>query len=247
MALHTFYVRVTSFQVLRFGALRRPFFPFWRRALPLPQVNDPQGILPEVSSRTNAAPEVGERHSVPTRRVRRVGKLLLIVGTTTFVPTFILAILAIHFGSWSIAAEWFAGERLIILPRVASFGEGRVGERHKVSLQVTNLTREHVRILGATDNCSCVATRDLPVIVEPNETVELRVTVYLTHAGHFEQPVVFLTSFKGRSRLSTTISGAARESEVVAERAHIEPIPDPASTPPPVSGESKRPLRSAGP
>jgi hypothetical protein len=61
-------------------------------------------------------------------------------------------------------------------------------------LQLTNRTDRRIRIVGGTSNCSCLATKSLPVILLKGETESIEVWVkFQGSAGRFQHHLVLLT------------------------------------------------------
>ena len=88
---------------------------------------------------------------------------------------------SVAFGSPAAALAYLRGERLSVEPSLVDIGEGSLGEEKEAIVQVRNWAEQPVRVVGGTSDCSCVATRDLPVNLQPGEARALR--FYLTMKG----------------------------------------------------------------
>ncbi len=86
------------------------------------------------------------------------------------------------------------GESLSVRPNVSDVGEGREGEERSFDLQLINYADYPIRIIGGTSNCSCIATRSLPVILLPGETKSLEISIkFVGSQGRFRNSFRLLT------------------------------------------------------
>jgi hypothetical protein len=69
------------------------------------------------------------------------------------------------------------GDSLAITPPVTDVGEGPQGEQRTFTIQLTNNTMTPVRIVGGTTTCACIATSDLPLTIEPQQSQTLSIQI----------------------------------------------------------------------
>jgi hypothetical protein len=101
------------------------------------------------------------------------------------------------------------GESVTVEPGISDLGEGTVGESRTVTVWLRNHTNHWVRVVGGTANCKCVATKDLPLRLEPQDRRPIRIETKFTGSpGQFvrqfilyledrDQPMV-AARFRGR-------------------------------------------------
>jgi hypothetical protein len=117
---------------------------------------------------------------------------------------------------WDYTPNWLArlrGDVLSIHPAVVDVGPGPVGSMAEVSVQLTNHGSDPVRIEGGTTTCSCLTTRDLPIVIHHGETASIRIAVrragrsgvfrhgYWLYTNAVQQPIV-VAWFTGRVKSS---------------------------------------------
>lgn len=113
-----------------------------------------------------------------------------------------------NFRSVNFALGYLGGDRLLISPTGASFGEGQVGEHRDVLFHVWNATGSRVRIVGVKTNCSCVAVYGLPVEIPSGHTAELNADVELTEKLSAKpQRIVFFSDYPNKLELCVSVSG----------------------------------------
>lgn len=112
------------------------------------------------------------------------------------------------FGSADAALAWLRGERVSIQPRMVDVGEGRPGQTMEAVVQVVNRTNQPVRLLGGNSDCSCVATRDLPVTLAPGETRQISIQIHLPEqTGFFKRKAFLWTDCEQARRLLIGLTG----------------------------------------
>ncbi len=99
------------------------------------------------------------------------------------------------FGSADAAMAKLRGESLGVSPAFLDFGSGASGDRIVAKVTVRNWTDKPVRVYGGTSDCTCLATLDLPVSIEPGGKVDLTVRFVVPRAtvGLFSRKVELLT------------------------------------------------------
>jgi hypothetical protein len=95
-------------------------------------------------------------------------------------------------------------EPLSVDPSLTLLGEGAVGEERVLTITLTNYGERPVRVVGGTSSCSCFATRDLPLDIEPGASCPVSIVAsFGKRPGAFEQRFVFRYADGGEQRLVT--------------------------------------------
>jgi hypothetical protein len=135
--------------------------------------------------------------------------IIRIVGGAAVLLAGIVGIFFLAFDNPLAALARLRGERIVVQPAVSDVGEGRAGDVHTFVVQLTNLTKKQVRILGGTTACSCVASNDFPLNLAPQSSISIRVHIrftgsrgrfrgkYVLYTDDNKQPVV-VAQFAGR-------------------------------------------------
>jgi hypothetical protein len=98
------------------------------------------------------------------------------------------------------------GEQISVEPAVSSIGTGNPGETRLFTVRLVNHADKPIWIIGGTASCACVATDDLPVLIDPKNSKEVSVRVRFTgtpgmfwHQFAFdtEEQRVAVASFQG--------------------------------------------------
>lgn len=122
------------------------------------------------------------------------------------VAYFVLAVGGIVAGSVSIGAWVYGspaavlarlrGELVVVRPEYVDFGTGKPGERIEAVIEVHNWSENSVWIYGGTSDCSCVATKGLPVTISPGESRRIPVILKVPRsaAGAFTRYAELLFS-----------------------------------------------------
>lgn len=112
------------------------------------------------------------------------------------------------FGGPAEALAWFRGEAVTVSPAVADVGKGSRNEGRSFQLRLTNRTDRPIRVVGGTNGCACVATKDLPLALGPKETASIEVTVRFGGSpGYFRNPFLLYTDDEGQPHLVGQYSG----------------------------------------
>lgn len=81
------------------------------------------------------------------------------------------------YGSWQYGSPGAALARMqgvaVYAPSYVDFGNGQAGNEIERSVEVSNWTQQPVRLIGGTSDCSCITTANMPLTIEPNQTVTL--------------------------------------------------------------------------
>lgn len=111
------------------------------------------------------------------------------------------AALLLLFGSILLAADRptdilarLRGEVLTVDPNVSDVGEAMAGVRRWFTVHLVNHTDRPIRVVGGTTSCSCIAARDLPVVVPPHASRPIVVQIsYSGGVGRFYHRFVLYT------------------------------------------------------
>ena len=131
------------------------------------------------------------------------------VGIATVLAFMVLAAY-LWFGSLSAAMAFGRGEPVAVSPGLVDVGEGEGGEACSGEATVTNYTAETVRVVGGTDDCSCVVRGDLPVTLNPGESCRLKVQLYLpAKPGVFTRRAACVVDHRGLRLVPFRVTGRA--------------------------------------
>ena len=113
------------------------------------------------------------------------------------------------FGSYRFALSYLRGVRLQVYPAVKSIGTRRPGEVLETTITLRNHGSTPVKVIGATSECACTATRMLPVVIEPRGgSVMLPLTIRLRREeGEWRQTISYLTDDALEPSLRTNLTG----------------------------------------
>lgn len=99
------------------------------------------------------------------------------------------------------------GEQLLVEADVDA-GSGVKGETQVVLVRVQNIGNSPVQLLGGTATCACVATDDLPLTIQPGESLQLPVSFKFSgEPGNFKHTFMWYTDAPGQPRVAGTIVG----------------------------------------
>lgn len=74
------------------------------------------------------------------------------------------------YGSPEAALACLRGELVVVRPEYVDFGTGKPGEKLEAVVEIRNWSDRPVRVYGGTSDCSCVATKGLPLTIPPGES-----------------------------------------------------------------------------
>jgi hypothetical protein len=131
---------------------------------------------------------------MPVRRCRiagiLAGCLLLIAG---------LFVAVSYFGSWAALRAFIGGHSVHVFPSAVDLGERKAGTEVSVSFSVRNLTSSELSIVGQRASCLCVIGTEIPVAIQPRQTISIDVVVRLHEAQQpYEQTIVFMLAERNR-------------------------------------------------
>lgn len=106
--------------------------------------------------------------------------------STTLQTVFVLLVLAIlgntlldiKYGSVANGLRYLRGEELFLSPNETDLGLGRPGE-FTIKVAITNLSKRHVRVIGARGACSCITVADRPSELESRGSGQITLLVKL--------------------------------------------------------------------
>jgi hypothetical protein len=114
------------------------------------------------------------QHDAPDRTVSTIGYAVLVVGGLLAAAVSIGAWL---YGSPEVALAQLRGGSISVSSGYVDFGVGHSGDVLEAQVEVRNWTKEPIKLIGGTSNCSCITTRGLPVTLAPGETRAIPVQV----------------------------------------------------------------------
>ena len=120
----------------------------------------------------------------------------------------VLGLAYFTFGSVPAAVAYFRGERVSVLPRLVDVGEGFLGERRSVNVELANWTDKPIRVIGGTADCSCSVLADLPMTIPPKQVRAVSIDFYFRgKPGLFTRQTAISVDDEGLSRLDFGIVG----------------------------------------
>jgi hypothetical protein len=105
--------------------------------------------------------------------VRRVGFVAIFASLTALA----IAGGTIAYGSHQAALARLRGDAIVIEPGILDLDVLEKDQSFDAAVTVKNWTDKPVRVIGGTSDCSCVATLDLPVVIEPGHEKAIAVRV----------------------------------------------------------------------
>jgi hypothetical protein len=97
----------------------------------------------------------------------------------------IVTLTSLVYGSTDTALARLRGESVSIRPGIADVGSGEPGQVLEATVEIVNRTERPVRVYGGTSDCSCIATNDLPLTLEPGEARQVSVKIRLPGSTGF--------------------------------------------------------------
>jgi len=118
-----------------------------------------------------------------------------------------------EFGSMANTLAYANGERLLVDPKVLSFGAAPRGEQREVHMTIRNRTGKTVTILGAQSKCGCLRMEeDFPISLANGSQRELTIYVALTGEGSaFEKGVDFYTDDEAKPVIGVVVRGEIKD------------------------------------
>lgn len=130
-----------------------------------------------------------------------------------------VAILALIAGGFLVAFErpsavlaGLRGQIVTVSPEVADLGSGTANEWRTVRVSLTNHGDRPVRIVGGSAACACLATRDLPFLLQPGESRRARVYMkFGSRPGRFVQRYRLDTDDDRQRQVAAAFAGTVIE------------------------------------
>jgi hypothetical protein len=115
-----------------------------------------------------------------------------------------------QFGSVGKAADYLRGRRIFIEPAILELGTLPGGTSREALVTVENLSSDAVRLVGGKTECPCVVIPNLPSVVSPGESVEVRLIIRTgesdaTGAKEMRIPLIIFTSNAAQPRLPSLV------------------------------------------
>lgn len=102
----------------------------------------------------------------------------------------LLIVIVVYFGSVPAFTAALRGETFVIEPGQIDLGSVRMGEAHTGTFTIRNLSSKPIRVVGATANCTCVSTNDLPLTVAARSKRQIAFRVAVNQPA-YEQEIIF--------------------------------------------------------
>ena len=134
----------------------------------------------------------------------------------------IIGCTSLAFGSPEAALARLRGESVSVRPSIADGGSGEAGQTMEATVEIVKWTSCPVTIYGGTSDCSCVATKDLPLTLRPGEKRRVTVEVRLPESpGLFNRKAFLMTDCDDARMILFGLTGritpAQETTEVAAE------------------------------
>jgi len=89
-------------------------------------------------------------------------------------------------------------QKLSMVPRSIELGDGRHGDVYRCEVLLRNHTGSPLRVYGGTTTCRCVATDDLPVVLDPGASHPITIRFQLRGLpGRFKHHFLLFTDDEG--------------------------------------------------
>lgn len=115
----------------------------------------------------------------------------------------------VSFGSYRFALQYLRGDRLQVFPAVRSIGTHRPGEVLETTVTIRNHGATPVKVVGATSECACTATKTMPVVIPPHgDSVTVPLTIrFRREPGEWRQSISYLTDSVREPTLRADLAG----------------------------------------
>lgn len=118
-------------------------------------------------------------------------RLCWAAASATLSVILLISVGIIFFGSSDAALAALRRDPITITPTI-NFGSGRPNEIVEATVEIANRSGAPVQIYGGSSDCSCHAINDLPVTIEPGQSIRLHValrrpnvTGWISRSGYF--------------------------------------------------------------
>lgn len=118
------------------------------------------------------------------------------------------------YGSLEAAVAELRDEPLRLNSTFLNVGIGKPGDALVSSVNVSNSAATPIRLIGGTRTCSCIATEDLPLTIEPNRNADIHIRLNLPAtggSGQLTQNVVIWSDYERQPELRLVVSGRSEE------------------------------------
>lgn len=107
------------------------------------------------------------------------------------------------YGSPEVALARLRGESMVVKPEFVDCGAGKPGDKLEAVMELYNWSDNPIRIYGGTSDCSCIATKDLPVTIPPGESRSIPVIVRVPKSapGAFTRYVLLFTDCEKQRKI----------------------------------------------
>lgn len=124
-----------------------------------------------------------------------MNKTVLLYSLFTGVILFVLfpALMSARTGSLNATLDQMNSRCFSISPKRIELSDQKPGTTTTAVFHLQNLSRDEIAIVGAHSGCSCTFVENIPVIAEPNKTVDIQVQIDLPdNKTVFQQSVLFI-------------------------------------------------------
>jgi hypothetical protein len=115
------------------------------------------------------------RWQQPLAAVRKKSAFVELLSSVRIALPILVLVGTFVFGSLDAAIGYATGARLLATNSAQYAGSLPDGETSTVAFELTNYSRQPIRILGAKSTCRCVALDDLPITLPAGQTGKIRV------------------------------------------------------------------------
>ena len=142
-----------------------------------------------------------------------------LIGSAVLLCTLVLACILFAFGSFKEAVHRIKGEAFYVYPRTVRLGDRAPATTETVVFHLKNLTDDEISVVGEKTSCSCVVTEDLPIVVKPHETVDVKVRSKTPkQRSEYDQTVLFMVATPSKLamcpvRIMATVSTSLPDQE----------------------------------
>lgn len=109
-------------------------------------------------------------------------------------------------GSLDAALASLRGQSLVVSP-VVDFGSGKPGDVLSSQVTVRNYSGKTVRLVGGTSSCSCTATDEMPISIDPGDevVVNVRLRIPSGQPGLMNQQIVLFSDDPRQPRIDLRV------------------------------------------
>jgi hypothetical protein len=147
------------------------------------------------------------REFVDATARKELFRIVALAGGTALLLGSVAVFGVVRNGSLSEFHAVLRGEA-ITAPGLIDFGPTVAGDVVRRDLKVTNHTREPIRLIGGTSDCSCVTTSSLPTTIGPSESLTIPIMLKIPGgtSGTFTRIAELWTDCDRRRKIRLTLT-----------------------------------------